>query len=85
MSHIHVRYLQLYELNTELVGTDHTCTCNAINTFYGGSTQKMLTRNRLVGTPGGRGGLLVCASDEATQAVCILCCYWYMVGPPGEG
>ena len=45
--------------------------CNSVHTFHGGSTQKTLTRSRLVMLPpsGTERQLLACAGDEASLAV----------------
>lgn len=45
------------------------CSCNVIHTFHGGSTQKFLTRNRIILHPENEHDLLACTGDEATQCV----------------
>ena len=51
-------------------------TCNCVHTFHGGSTQKVLTRSRLVLPPSGE--LLACAGDEASLAVKTSQC-WHII------
>ena len=53
------------QANTSAVNTEITCNC--VHTFYGGGTQKVLTRSRLVLPPSGE--LLACTGDEASLAV----------------
>lgn len=43
--------------------------CNTIHTFHGGSTQKYLTRNRLMLDPENDRNILACTGDEASQSV----------------
>ena len=71
-------YMQVCELSAESsvsVADSATVTtdvrCNSIHTFHGGSTQKTLTRSRLVMLPpsGTERQLLACAGDEASLAV----------------
>ena len=45
------------------------CGCNPIQTFYGGSTQTLLSRSLLVPHPHNKDHLLVCAGDEASRGV----------------
>lgn len=42
--------------------------CNTIHTFHGGSTQKYLTRNRLMLDPENDHNILACTGDEASQS-----------------
>ncbi|XP_070565742.1 E3 ubiquitin-protein ligase rfwd3.L-like [Ptychodera flava] len=43
-----------------------TCTCNAVQTFYGGSSMKLLTRSRLFQNPADCNKVLACAGDESS-------------------
>ncbi|XP_002732699.2 uncharacterized protein LOC100377562 [Saccoglossus kowalevskii] len=43
-----------------------TCSSNTVQTFYGGSTMKLLTRSRLFASPLGSGQVLACAGDESS-------------------
>ncbi|XP_078593980.1 E3 ubiquitin-protein ligase rfwd3.S-like isoform X2 [Branchiostoma floridae x Branchiostoma japonicum] len=68
-NHNSTRHL-LCELESRLVGEDgrNQCSCHVVQTFYGGSTQKLLTRSVLFPSPGDPGQILVCAGDEATTS-----------------
>ncbi len=71
----------MYELSTTHLATHLTspgndfCTLNIVQTFYGGSIHKLLSRSRLVLHPDGNDRLLVCAGDEASQSVSIVSTY----------
>lgn len=53
-----------------MIGDNNSlCSCNPIQTFYGGSTQTLLSRSILVPHPLNKDHLFVCASDEATRGV----------------
>ncbi|XP_019630805.1 PREDICTED: E3 ubiquitin-protein ligase RFWD3-like isoform X1 [Branchiostoma belcheri] len=68
-NHNSTRHL-LCELESRLVGEDgrNHCSCHVMQTFYGGSTQKLLTRSALFASPEDPGQLLVCAGDEASTS-----------------
>ncbi|XP_066279408.1 E3 ubiquitin-protein ligase rfwd3.S-like isoform X2 [Branchiostoma lanceolatum] len=68
-NHNSTRHL-LCELESRLVGEDgrNQCSCHVMHTFYGGSTQKLLTRSALFTSPGDPGQILVCAGDEASTS-----------------
>ena len=44
-------------------------TCNAVQTMYGGTTMKLLTKSAMFAGPQGDGQLLVAAGDEASSSV----------------
>lgn len=52
-----------------VIDESSVCSCNTIQTFYGGSTQTLLSRSLLVPHPQNRDHLLVCAGDEASRGV----------------
>ncbi|XP_071955121.1 E3 ubiquitin-protein ligase rfwd3.S-like [Antedon mediterranea] len=58
----------MYNFQCQSVGATDTrmVTCTPIETFYGGSTMKQLTRSRLFPSPAGADKLLVCGGDEAS-------------------
>lgn len=70
--HPHIRH-QVSELLMEPIAMSDeeqsmVCSCNVIHTFHGGSTQKLLTRNRIILHPENEHDLLACTGDEATQS-----------------
>ena len=49
------------------------CRCEPVQTFRGGSSQKLLTRSRLIVPSGDTKKMLVCAADEISMNVsCII-------------
>lgn len=64
---------QIFKMASHSIGQDdvsnNLCSCDFIHTFSGGSTQKLLSKNRLISHPSGNGNLFVCACDESSQSV----------------
>ncbi|XP_040838306.1 E3 ubiquitin-protein ligase RFWD3 [Ochotona curzoniae] len=47
---------------------DRVCLCNPVQTFHGGPTCKLLTKNAIFQSPKHDGSLLVCTGDEASNS-----------------
>ncbi|XP_077978822.1 E3 ubiquitin-protein ligase rfwd3.L-like [Glandiceps talaboti] len=63
----HVMYeLQYTQLPGLGNGSTSTCTCNEVQSFYGGSSMKLLTRSKLFPSPADHSKILACAGDEAS-------------------
>lgn len=48
---------------------DGTISCNLIDTFYGGNTQKLLGKSHLIQNPIHEEGILACVADESSTSV----------------
>ncbi|GAB1605169.1 hypothetical protein Ahia01_000798700 [Argonauta hians] len=55
---------------TSVMSDDHNiCSCNVVQTFYGGSPQTLLTKTSLVQHPTDKNRLFICAGEELASAV----------------
>lgn len=50
---------------------DRVCLCNPVQTFHGGPTCKLLTKNAIFQSPKHDGSLLVCTGDEASNSALV--------------
>ncbi|XP_072018015.1 E3 ubiquitin-protein ligase rfwd3.S-like [Amphiura filiformis] len=65
-AHPATRHVMCELKSNQLGGEGALVTCNAVQTLYGGTTMKLLTKSALYNGPGGNGQLLVAAGDEAS-------------------
>lgn len=63
--HPNIRHL-VYALNQTF--PDGTISCNLIDTFYGGNTQKLLGKSHLIQNPIHEEGILACVADESSTS-----------------
>ncbi|TRY85813.1 hypothetical protein DNTS_011860 [Danionella cerebrum] len=47
------------------------CSCSPVQTFIGGTSSKLLTKNRVFKSPAGGSATLVCAGDEASNSTMV--------------
>lgn len=53
------------------------CSCHPVQTFLGGRTCKLLTKNALFQNPDKSGSILVCIGDEASYSALVSLLYFY--------
>ncbi|XP_064114018.1 E3 ubiquitin-protein ligase RFWD3-like isoform X1 [Macrobrachium nipponense] len=63
--------LQYVDMSSSAATNNKVVAANIIQTFKGGTTQKVLSRSSIVAHPLQAGSILACASDESTQSTCL--------------